>query len=154
MKRSILLLLVATIVLIGWCGVPREATRGRVEQGSLHDTRIYAYRDWQSTGVRVHQEDMVTVEAEGVWLYTPGERHGPEGHDTYRAPDFYPLPNARGGVLIARIGEEGGDLFPVGRFVRRRAGRDGFLYLRINDDILSDNEGYVTVEVEVESAGE
>ena len=153
MKRSILWVLTALIALIGWCGVPREATRGQIEHGALHDIRIYAYRDWQSTGVRVRQDDLVTVEAAGVWLYTPGEYHGPEGHDVYRAPRFYPLPNVAGGALIGRIGEEG-DVFHVGRRSHRRAREEGFLYLRIDDDILSDNEGYVTVEVEVESAGE
>jgi hypothetical protein len=57
----------------------------------------------------------------------------------------------RGGVLIGRIGEEG-DVLHVGRRARWRAVEEGFLYLRINDDILSDNEGYVTVEIEVKSA--
>jgi hypothetical protein len=149
MKRSILWVLAALIALIGWCGVPREATRGTIDHGSLHEIRIYAYRDWQSTGVRVHPDDLVTVEAAGTWLYTPGEYHGPEGHDIYLAPRFYPLPNVRGGALIGRIGEEG-DVFHVGRSSRWRAREEGFLYLRIDDDILSDNKGYVTVEVEVE----
>jgi hypothetical protein len=152
MKRSILWPLAALIALIGWCGVPREATRGQVEHGSLHDIRIYAYRDWQSTGLRVRKDDLVTVEAAGEWTYTPGEVHGPEGHPVYLAPRFYPLPSVRGGVLIGRIGEEGSDVFQVGRFMRRQAEADGFLYLRINDDILSDNEGHVTIEIEVRSA--
>jgi len=128
MKRSILWVLAALIALIGWCGVPREATRGQIEHGALNEIRIYAYRDWQSTGVRVRQDDLLTVEAAGVWLYTPGEYHGPEGHAIYRAPPFYLLPGVAGGALIGRIGEEG-DVFHVGRRARWRAREEGFLYL-------------------------
>jgi len=151
MKTSFVLALLALIALLAWCGVPREATRGAIDHASLNQIRIYAYRDWQSTGVRVGQDDLLTVEAEGEWTYTPGEVHGPQGHPVYLAPRFYPLPGVAGGVLIGRIGEEG-DVFHVGRFMRRRVEAEGFLYLRIDDDILSDNEGYVTVEVEVRSA--
>jgi hypothetical protein len=149
MKGTIVLALLALVALLAWCSVPREATRGAIDHASLNQIRIYAYRDWQSTGVRVHKDDMLTVEAEGEWTYTPGEVHGPEGHAIYRAPGFYPLPGAPGGVLIGRIGEEESDPFYVGRRMRRRTEADGLLYLRIDDDILSDNEGYVTVEVEV-----
>ena len=151
MKGSIVLALLALVALLAWCSVPREATRGVVDHESLNQVRVYAYRDWQSTGVRVRQGDLLTVEAEGEWTYTPGEVHGPEGHPIYLAPRFYPLPSVPGGVLIGRIGEEGSNVFHVGRLMRRRAETDGFLYLRIDDDILSDNEGYVTVEVEIRS---
>jgi len=152
MKTSFALALLALIALLAWCSVPREATRGAIDHESLNRIGIYAYRDWQSTGVYVRQDDLLTVEAEGEWTYTPGEVHGPEGHRIYRAPAFYPLPNVPGGVLIGRIGEEG-SVFPVGRRMSRRAESDGLLYLRIDDDILSDNEGSVTVEVEVGSPG-
>jgi hypothetical protein len=151
MKGTFVLALLALIALLAWCSVPREATRGVMEHASLHPTRIYAYRDWQSTGVRVGQDDLLTVEAEGEWTYTPGEVHGPEGHRVYRAPRFYPLPDVPGGALIGRIGEEGAPFY-VGQRMNRRVREEGFLYLRIDDDILSDNEGHVTVEVEVRSA--
>ena len=90
------------------------------------------------------------MRAQGTWLYTPGEYHGPEGHRIYRAPTFYPIGGTAGGVLLGRIGEDG-QMFVVGRGGTFYAERAGLLYLRINDDILSDNEGYVTVEVSVTS---
>jgi hypothetical protein len=156
MKATFVLALLALFALLAWCSVPQEVTRGVVEYESLNEIRIYAYRDWQNTGVRVERDDMVTVEAQGEWTYTPGEVHGPEGHRIYRAPRFYPLPGVPGGVLIGRIGEPGedggGNLFQVGKRARWRASREGYLYLRIDDDILSDNVGYVTVHVEVERA--
>jgi hypothetical protein len=148
MKRSVLIVFLAVIALVGWCSLPRETKRGQVEHESLDSIRIFAYRDWQSTGLRVHQDDVLTIEAEGSWLYTPEEYHGPGGHRRFGSPDFYPLPGVPGGALIGRIGEEG-EPFYVGERARRQVQRDGLLYLRIDDDILSDNEGYVTVQVEV-----
>ena len=153
MKGTVVLALLALIALLAWCSVPREATRGVIEHERLQGIRIHAYRAWQSTGVRVQQGDRLTIEAEGTWLYTPDEYHGPEGHRIYRAPRFYPLPNVPGGALIGRIGEEG-DAFYVGPRWSRHARTGGFLYLRIDDDILLDNKGYVSVHVSVQSAEE
>ena len=119
-----------------------------VAQESLTSPRIFAYRDWQSVGVRVQEGDTLQIRAKGIWLYTPGEYHGPEGHARYRAPGFYPLPGVRGGALIARIGEDGKPFYVGGRSTHW-VDKVGTLYLRIDDDILGDNEGYVTVEVTV-----
>ncbi len=110
--------------------------------------RIYAYRDWQSTGIWVEPGDRIAIRAWGRWMYTPGEYHGPEGHPKYRAPHMYPIPGVPGGILIGRIGE-GGHPFVVGKGRVIYAPRAGILYLRINDDILSDNDGYVEVEIRV-----
>jgi hypothetical protein len=96
----------------------------------------------------VQDGDTLRLQAKGTWLYTPDEYHGPEGHARYRAPSFYPLPGVRGGALIGRIGEDG-QPFYVGRHSTRWVEREGTLYLRIDDDILSDNEGYVSVEITI-----
>ena len=151
MKRSILYVLLALIALSAWCRVPPQEKQGQIAHSMLDDIRIYAYRDWQSTGLRIQQGDLLTLEAEGTWLYTPGEYNGPEGHRRYRAPSFYPLPSVPGGALIGRIGEDG-DLRYVGDRAQWRAQSGGLLYLRIDDDILSDNEGFVTVNVQIHSA--
>ena len=151
MKRSILFVLLALLSLAAWCNVPQREKQGQIEHSALNDIRIHAYRGWQSTGLRVHQGETLILKAEGTWLYTPDEYHGPRGHKTYRAPSFYPLPSVPGGALIGRIGEEGQPRY-VGEGLRWRAQSDGLLYLRIDDDILSDNEGFVTVAIEVISA--
>lgn len=153
MKRSLVFILLALTALVGWCNIPQEEKRGQVEHTSLNGIQIFAYRDWQSTGLLVGQDDLLSIKAQGSWLYTPGEYHGPEGHRRYASPTFYPLPGVPGGALIGRIGEEG-EPFHVGKSQRRRANRDGLLYLRIDDDILSDNEEYVAVEVQVDSPEE
>lgn len=110
--------------------------------------RIFAYRDWQSTGVRIDQGDRVKIEAHGEWLYTPDEYHGPAGHPILPAPSFYPIASGSGGALIGRIGETG-LRFVVGESANMQAREHGILYLRINDDILSDNDGWVAVRIDV-----
>jgi hypothetical protein len=137
---------------LGWHAVQgRPTALGVIPHRRLSQPRIYAYRDWQSVGVRVDPGDLLHIRAQGEWLYTPDEYHGPEGHATYPAPNTYPVPGGTpGGILLVRIGESGTPMI-VGRGRTLIADHDGLLYFRINDDILSDNEGYVTVEVVVES---
>ena len=150
MKRAWILVLLAVIVL-GVVGI-MVARRGLgpTSHSDLSQPCIYAYRDWQSVGMQVNQGDLIRLRAQGTWLYTPGEYHGPEGHRRYPAPSYYPVGGVAGGVLLGRIGEDGRP-FIVGRGGTFYADGTGLLYLRINDDILSDNEGYLTVEITVTS---
>jgi hypothetical protein len=145
--KIMLVLCIATIAAI-WL-INHNIGPKRVE--SLSRPRIYAYKDWQSVGVQVDPGDRVDVRAEGEWLYTPGEYHGPEGHRFYIAPDTYPINGASGGVLLGRIGENG-PIFRVGKGRTFIVDITGLLYFRINDDILSDNEGYVSLEINVTPA--
>ena len=148
MKRSLLLVLSTVVVATVLLTLAARAVMRPVQHETLTHPRIYAYRDWQSVGLYLHAGDTLYIRAQGSWLYTPGEFHGPEGHARYQAPSFYPLPGVRGGALIGRIGETGAPFY-VGKRATRYVDRDGMLYLRIDDDILSDNEGYVTVEIHV-----
>jgi hypothetical protein len=153
MKKAIILVLLASIAAIGWISVPRAEKAGQIRQDALNAIRIYAYRDWQSTGVSVYEGDLVSIRAKGTWLYTPEEYHGPEGHRRYSAPQFYPVPGVPGGALIGRIGTDG-QSFYVGRGTSWQATNDGQIYLRIDDDILSDNEGFVEIQTTVVPAEE
>jgi hypothetical protein len=151
MKRLILLIILPLLALCVFTRLVRSSPGGTIQQTALAEKRVYAYRDWQSMGVILHNGDRFTIRAEGEWMYTPiGGYNGPEGHRTYWAPDFYPLPGGpRGGCLIGRIGE-GEQPFYVGRYYASTAVSDGTLYLRINDDILGDNQGFLTIVVTVE----
>jgi hypothetical protein len=161
MIRRLFLIGAGVVLLFGGMYMAAVSALAPLRQETLAQSRIFAYRGWQSTGVRVAEGDAVTIRAWGEWLYTPGEYHGPEGHARYPAPSFYPLPyiqgamgpGVAGGVLIGRIGERGAP-FLVGKRAIVHASEPGILYLRINDDILSDNEGWVEVEVSVETPEE
>jgi len=148
-RRTILLVVLALGALVAFGGLVASAAWGPQFQESLLVNRVYAYRGWQSTGIQLHKGDWYTIHAEGIWLYSPyAGPNGPEGHRRYLSPNFYPLPNVGGGSLIGRIGEEG-KLFYVGRGMSGWAEINGLLYLRIDDDLLGDNVGSVTIEVTV-----
>ncbi len=137
----------ALCLLLAWASTAAPAL---IDAQDLDSLSIYAYRDWQSTGVYVQPDQRVSVRARGEWLYTPGEWHDANGHRRYLAPKFYPVPGVRGGALIGKIGEQGG-AFMVGADRMWRVGEAGMLYLRIDDDIVSDNEGKLQVDVRVVS---
>jgi hypothetical protein len=112
--------------------------------GGGSSARIYAYKGWQSTGLFLQAGESYTLRARGAWQYTPLiKASGPQG--VYRAaPETYPLPEVWAGALLARIGEDGAP-FAVGSAVSGRAEAGGMLYLRINDDLLGDNQGAMEV---------
>lgn len=146
--RRFFFLVGAIVLLAALPGtLQRELTVSR-SHSDLFERRIYAYRDWQSSGVRINRGDRVAIEAQGEWFYTPDEYHGPAGHPVFLAPSFYPVPHRSGGVLIGRVGEEG-EPFAVGEGISFHALEQGILYLRINDDSLSDNDGWVAVQIDV-----
>jgi hypothetical protein len=149
MKKRILVVAVGLGAFCVFCALALTAAPPLRDARDLDALTIYAYRDWQSTGTVVKTDQRVSIRACGEWLYTPGEWHGAEGHPRYRAPSFYPLPGICGGALIGKIGEAG-KLFYVGAYFTQHASTPGMLYLRIDDDILSDNEGSLQVDVRVE----
>lgn len=148
-RRISLLAVLAMGALLAFGGLAASAARAPQSQESLLVNRVYAYRGWQSTGVQLHKGDRYTLRADGIWMYSPyAGPNGPEGHRRYLAPNFYPLPNVGGGSLIGRIGEEGRPFY-VGRAIWGQAETSGLLYLRIDDDLLGDNVGSVTIKVTV-----
>ena len=146
--RKLLILAGAVAVLVTLVQAAPRALTVSQRHGDLIAKQIYAYRDWQSTGLRIDQGDRIQIEAEGEWLYTPDEYHGPAGHPRFPAPSFYPVSSGSGGALIGRIGETGGR-FVVGERLNMQATQHGILYLRINDDFLSDNDGWVAVRIDI-----
>jgi hypothetical protein len=123
-------------------------------QNDIGSPTIYAYRQWQSVGIKLERGDLARLTASGQWQYSPlVGLHGPEGGGKPVTVDTYPLSTygAFGGVLLGRIGENGPP-FIVGRGTSVLAETDGQLFLRINDDLLGDNKGALTVKVIVERA--
>jgi len=157
-KMQLLVRLLALIVLTAvalslFAATVLRADGIPVQKADLVERRVYAYRGWQSMGIALHPGDVVTIVARGRWLYSPEVGyHGPEGASPsqYPAPSYYPVPNGIGGCLIGRIGEKGYPFY-VGRRATIRSDALGLLYLRINDDVVTDNDGCVTVEITVQS---
>lgn len=149
MKRLFLLIILPVFFLCLFAQFVSSQNLGPLAAEDVIKRKIYAYRGWQSTGVILQEGESFTLKAGGKWLYSPVVGyHGPEGSRHYRAPDFYPMPYLPGGCLIGRIGELG-EPFYVGRSIRWTAQSPGPLYLRINDDILSDNNGFITFSVKI-----
>ncbi len=149
LRRVILLFVFSGVALLVFSGLATSAAWGLQDQDALRVNRIYAYRGWQSTDIQLAKGDMYTIRAEGTWLYSPfAGPNGPQGHRRYLAPNFYPLPGVGGGALIGRVGETG-QPFYVGGHTSGVAQHNGLLYLRIDDDRLGDNTGYVTLDVTV-----
>jgi hypothetical protein len=151
--RLLALILLAAVALSLFAATVLRADGVPVQKANLVERRVYAYRGWQSMGIALHPGEIVTITARGKWLYSPQVGYyGPEGapRSKYPAPSYYPLPNGIGGCLIGRIGESG-DPFYVGQRATIRSDTTGLLYLRINDDIVTDNDGFLTVEITVKT---
>ncbi len=151
--RLLMLIVLSIVAMVVFATVVLRADGIPVQKADLVERRVYAYRGWQSMGIALHPGDVVTIVARGRWLYSPEVGyHGPEGASPsqYPAPSYYPVPNGIGGCLIGRIGENGPPFY-VGRRATVRSDATGLLYLRINDDVVTDNDGYVTVEITVQS---
>jgi hypothetical protein len=134
----LLIIIIAVAVTGGW---------RPIAQGQLFSSSVQAYRQWQSTGFYLNPGDQVSILANGTWAYSPTVGlHSAEGGEY--APDYYPMPNVKGGALIGRIGENG-TTFYVGRYTTFAVTEVGMLYLRINDDQLGDNVGELELEIEL-----
>ena len=146
--RRILWLLLPALLTCGVVQYVRPAAWRPHTQDELLTHPIYAYRQWQSTGIELEAGDGFNIKAGGEWQYSPlVGLHGPEGG--MPAPPAYPLSRAPGGALIGRIGETGAPFY-VGRQTTGYAEAPGLLYLRINDDLLGDNQGKLALEIEIE----
>lgn len=144
-------LVLGTLLLCG-AGWSLQPARWRpAQQADLLTHNIYAYRQWQSTGIWLMAGDTFQVRASGQWQYSPlVGLHGPRGGRP--AVDSYPLPSAAGGALIGRLGESGEPFYVGARAGGVALPTSGLLYLRINDDLLGDNRGQLRVEIDVERA--
>jgi hypothetical protein len=147
-------LLAAPVVICAMSAYIRPDRWEPFSQRDLIGHQVYAYRQWQSTGLNLEAGDQFQIRAYGEWSYSPYVGlHGPEGG--LWAPDWYILTGNRdralGGALLGRVGEAGTPFY-VGRRTAGRAIEPGLLYLRINDDLLGDNEGVLSVEIEVTPA--
>jgi hypothetical protein len=105
---------------------------------------------WTDTGMWVEAGDMVTFDAEGriEMSGNNSDTATPAGSRTGRRAADAPLRNQPAGILIARVGNAA--TFAVGDRRTVRAPASGELFLRVNDDVLTDNRGEYRISVTVQ----
>jgi len=110
---------------------------------------IDSTKDWVNTGIEITKGEVIEMSAEGrfVWKREGRELCGPDGADVYSYSANKPMPAASTGALIARIGTDAKETFLVGSKKTIVATTSGRLYLGINDDKTSDNDGEYRVWV-------
>ena len=113
--------------------------------GTVEEPRVVlvsANREWTDTAVDLRAGDLLDVAATGRIYYAPGNEHSasPAGAAGRAATAAAPLPARDIGGLVGRIGN-GPAFFVGGNLSAYRAEGTGRLYLRVNDDVLTDNRG-------------
>jgi hypothetical protein len=130
-------------------GRPPVAYPYLASRGTLFD--VHAQQLWQDTGVPVQPGDRVTiVQVGGAWTHGGPSAYDANGYAGLALQAGAALPSALVGTLIARIGDDSGSVFSVGRWSVLTAPAAGTLYLAMNDNIYEDNAGFITVQIMVE----
>jgi hypothetical protein len=109
--------------------------------------RVPATSDWVATGLTVRHNQRLQFNSTGEVRYTPdaSDVAGPGGSKKGAYVQSAPIPTALAGALIGRIGNSAP--FGIGNQTSIVAPASGMLYLRVNDDNLSDNSGEFGVDV-------
>lgn len=112
--------------------------------------RVAANQRWVATGLMVRRTDSVAFSTEGqVQLSGDGDdKAGPAGSMKGRYAGGAPAPSLLAGALIARIGN--GPAFAIGDQTQPLPmPGEGQLFLAVNDDEVSDNQGSFLVTMRV-----
>ncbi len=122
---------------------------GYAEQLGNNRFRISAREGWQSTGVFAPIGRTVAINyVGGQWRITPNSPY--TNHEGYPAATYYrnPRSDLRSGVLICRLN---GPLMAIvePRLGAFRNGAEGTIVCRINDDVLSDNDGAIDIQIAI-----
>lgn len=117
--------------------------------------RLSARDKWFDTKIKVTPGATINIFATGIinWGPPPGDENtpftvSPNGtRPPYEADKYrFPMPDAGCGSLIMRIGNS---VYFVGEENSIKAIESGTIQLMVNDDILSDNSGNFTVNIEI-----
>jgi len=123
--------------------------RGAADPDALVTAVVDSREDWIDAGLYVRRGEMLIFDATGtIYFSAQSPAAGPEGAAGRRAPAGSPMPRELIGALVARVGRSAPFLVGAGAN-GLRAPVDGPLYLRINDDVLTDNRGEFRVVISV-----
>ncbi len=126
----------------------RDDSLPTIPRGMRERTVTVGAREaWTDTGIDVRAGQQIYLQTSGEWRWGPNRRDRGAGERNSPYNANRPLPDRPGAALIGRVGERD-DLFFIGAepgpFRIRGNGR---LFLGINDDVLTDNTGYLRVVV-------
>lgn len=115
------------------------------------EIKIRSDLPWQASGLELNAGETWALTAAGRYTFhSAGYDAGPEGlPDAVPFGGAWPASELTGLALIGRIGESGPP-FLVGSSLELVADRSGMLFLRVNDDILEENGGDLTIIAEHE----
>jgi hypothetical protein len=114
---------------------------------------VRATESWKDTQINVEPGDTVTVTASGsvVWdpALPPTDPDGVQLASTVPSPDEFPVPDARCGSLVMKIGSS---TYKVGTKATAQAYESASIRFMVNDRFyaLSDNSGAFVVRIRVE----
>jgi hypothetical protein len=95
-------------------------------------------------------QEVTVIQAGGSWSRGPDDQWvDANGLSEAGLREDGPMPDAFGGQLIGRVGEQE-DLLALGRWHTFESPASGPLYLAMNDSDYDDNDGYITVQIIVE----
>jgi hypothetical protein len=125
----------------------REGGGGGNLQPGTGQIRVPASSNWVSTGRFVRQGQRVGIRSSGQVRLSSDSSNvaGPAGSVKGSYTPGAPLPNALMGALIGRVGNSAP--FGIGDQNSFTAPASGMLFLRVNDDNLSDNSGEFGVDL-------
>jgi len=159
MKNGIVFLLLSAFLLPAIQIRAQDKKPPPVEEKKL---TIQGDQDWMNTGIKLRPKDLVIIKATGSVCFS-GEASAacvdPDGWDVKTYEDdwgddygycFDPLKEANHAALIGNVGN---DDFFIGKETKFK-GKDGFLYIGINDCTLKDNpffnSGEFNIHIRVE----
>lgn len=108
---------------------------------------VGAREAWTDTGIDVRAGQQVYFQTSGEWRWGPNRRDRGAGERNSPYNANRPLPDRAGGSLIGRVGERDELVFVGADPGPFRVRGNGRLFLGINDDVLTDNSGFLRVIV-------
>ncbi len=117
---------------------------------TTHELGVRTNVPWQGTRIEVHSGQRIAFTASGEYIFhSAGYACGPEGiPDANPFTGSWPANELTGLALVGKIGETGTP-FLVGPGTEIQADHDGEVFLGVNDDIVDENTGTLSVKVEI-----
>ena len=104
---------------------------------------------WTNSGFVVKKGQRIRITATGSVSLGKGQSATPSGLPDLEDPERL-LKGVPTGALLAVIGDDNNDFIYIGSSREFTAGRDGALYLGVNEGNLNDNSGAYSVKVEID----